>query len=368
MRQRLQELPGVTILDRYDVTSLLTSHDRRQVTGVTLRSLANELRATRPSAGARSGLAASLPDQSLLRSATMIPTEAPRLAPVRFGAATVDGVRSPYLHAGPTDADEAVVFVHGNPGPAADWQRLVARTGAFARAVAPDMPGYGDADKPDDFDYTVEGYARHLGGILDQLGIKRVHLVLHDFGGQWGLTWAADHPDRFASVTLVNIGVLRGYRWHYLARIWRIPVLGEAFMRTTTSPALRLVLRHGNPRGLPRDTLERMSRDIKNPAVQRAVLRLYRATDPAARSEQLHQQLRSLDCPALVIWGARDPYLPVSYAQRQRETFPNAEVVILEDSGHWPMLDHPVAVEQPVLRFLSALTTDHPSGPAHQVP
>ncbi|MGH3784409.1 MAG: alpha/beta fold hydrolase [Pseudonocardiaceae bacterium] len=60
---------------------------------------------------------------------------------------------------------------------------MVARTGAFARAVAPDLPGYGGADKPDRFEYTIDGYAHHLGGILDQLGIHRAHLVLHDFGG-----------------------------------------------------------------------------------------------------------------------------------------------------------------------------------------
>ena len=292
----------------------------------------------------------------------MTPTDAEQLAPVIEDAVTVNGIRSPYLHAGATDAREAVVFVHGNPGPAEDWRRLVARTGAFAHAVAPDLPGFGGADKPDGFDYTIDGYARHLGGILDQLGIHRVHLVLHDFGGPWGLTWAVGHPDRFASVTLVNIGVLPGYRWHYLARIWRTPLLGEAFFRTATYPALRLVLRHGNPRGLPRDVLKRMYRDFKNPAVQRAVLRLYRATDDAAVSSvHLHDQLRELDRPTLVVWGAHDPYLSVRYAERQRETFPHAEVVVLNDSGHWPMIDNPVAVEQPVLRFLSALT----SGPPH---
>ena len=284
-----------------------------------------------------------------------------RLAPVTEGAVTVDGVRSPYLNAGPADAPEAVVFVHGNPGPAEDWRRLVARTGVFARAVAPDLPGYGGADKPDRFDYTVEGYARHLGGVLDQLGLRRVHLVLHDFGGPWGLTWAAAHPDRFASVTLVNTGMLPGYRWHYLARIWRTPVLGEAFMRMGTLPAFRLLLRHGNPRGLLHEVIERMYRDYQDPAVQRAVLRLYRATDTAV-SEHLHQRLRSLDRPALVVWGARDPYVSVHYAQRQRETFPQAEVVVLDDSGHWPMIDHPVAVEQAVLPFLSALTTGTPRG------
>lgn len=282
----------------------------------------------------------------------------PRLVPVSAGAVVVGGVRSPYLHAGPVDTDEAVVFVHGNPGPAQDWRRLVARTGAFARAIAPDLPGYGAADKPDRFDYTVEGYARQLDGILQALGIRRAHLVLHDFGGPWGLTWAVAHPDSFASVTLVNCGVLPGYRWHYLARIWRTPVLGEAFMRTTSLPAARLFLRHGSPRGLPLDVVKRMYRDSKNPAVAFAVLRLYRATDDlAVSSVHLQSRLRALDRPALVLWGAHDPYLPVRYAQQQRETFARAEVVVLPGSGHWPMLDDPVALEQPVLRFLSGLIT-----------
>ncbi|MGH3794323.1 MAG: alpha/beta fold hydrolase [Pseudonocardiaceae bacterium] len=53
----------------------------------------------------------------------------------------------------------------------------------------PDPPGYGGADKPDRFDYTVDGYARHLGGILDQIDVHRAHLVLHDFGGAWSLAW-----------------------------------------------------------------------------------------------------------------------------------------------------------------------------------
>lgn len=161
---------------------------------------------------------------------------------------------------------------------------------------------------------------------------------------------------QFASVTLINIGVLRGYRWHYLARIWRTPVVGEVFMRMTNLPALRLVLRHGNSRGLARDVLVRICRDYQDPAVQRAVLRLYRATDTPARAADLHQRLLSLDRPALVVWGARDPYVPVRYAEQQRDTFPHAEVVVLPDSGHWPMIDDPAAVEVPVLRFLSVAT------------
>src|SRR3954447_767150 len=294
----------------------------------------------------------------------MNPLADDRLAAVQRSSVDVEGVRTSYLHAGPQQADEAVVFVHGNPGPAEDWRRLVSRVGAFARAVAPDMPGYGESDKPDRFVYTVDGYARHLAALLDQLGVRRVHLVLHDFGGPWGLAWAADHPDRLASLTLVNTGVLRDYPWHSLARIWRTTGLGELFLRTTTRRGLQVMLRRGNPRTLPREAVERIHRASRDAGGRQAVLRLYRATDLAAVSEDLHRRLQGVDRPVLVVWGAQDPYVPVRWAERQRETFPRAEVVVLPDSGHWPMVDSPVAVEQPVLAFLRG----HVGRPAPTVP
>lgn len=260
------------------------------------------------------------------------------------------GLTTTLLAAGDQASTEAVVFVHGNPGPARDWTDLVESVGEFARAVAWDFPGYGSADKPADFDYTIEGYARFLDAALDRLGIQRVHLVMHDFGGGWGLRWAVDHPERFASAVLVNTGVLPGYRWHWAAQIWRTPVLGEMFMATTTRPALHLVLKQGNPRGLPKEYVDRMYDDYDT-ATRKAVLKLYRATTADAMGA-LVDPLRALDRPALVVWGAKDPYVPVSYAERQREAFPSAEIHLLEDSGHWPMVDNPDRVREIVVPFL----------------
>jgi single stranded DNA-binding protein len=95
---------------------------------------------------------------------------------------TVDGIRAPLLEARPAGApaDEAVVFVHGNPGSSQDWVPLLERAGQLSRAVAWDHPGFGQADKPAGFDYTVGGYAAHLGRCLDTLGIATAHLVGHN--------------------------------------------------------------------------------------------------------------------------------------------------------------------------------------------
>ena len=84
----------------------------------------------------------------------------------------------------------------------------------FGRAVAIDMPGFGAAEKPANFDYSVAGYARHLGKLMAHRGVRHAHLVMHDFGGPWGLAWASNNPQAVAIVTCINTGVLSGYRWH----------------------------------------------------------------------------------------------------------------------------------------------------------
>lgn len=276
---------------------------------------------------------------------------------IQRGEIVVGGVRSPLIRSGRGIAGEAVVFVHGNPGSRLDFEDLLARVGEFAPAVAFDMPGFGEADKPAAFDYTVQGYARFLAGALEELGIRRAHLVLHDFGGPFGLAWAADHPDALASVVLINTVVLIGYRWHYLAKIWRTRVLGELFQATATRTGFRLLLKHGNPHGLPRPFVDRMYDDFDR-RTRRAVLKLYRATSPSA-GEPLAQALRKLDRPAVVVWGKHDPYIPVRQAHLQRTAFPRAEVVILEGSGHWPFADDPERVAAIVVPFLRGhLATD----------
>lgn len=271
---------------------------------------------------------------------------------VRTRELRVGGLRTVLREAGPEDDTEAVVFVHGNPGPSADWTRLLGAVGPFCRAVAWDQPGFGQADKPRDFLHTIDGHTEFIDRAINELGVERAHLVVHDFGGAWGLSWAADHPDRVASVVLINTGVLLGYRWHWLARIWQTPLLGELFTATTTRAAMRAVLKRSDP-GLSREAVDRIHN--ANRASRRAVFRLYRASKQRVidrRTPQLAERLRPLDLPAQVVWGARDAYIPVRYASLQQEVFPRAEVTELPDSGHWPFLDDPAAVERLVIPFL----------------
>jgi pimeloyl-ACP methyl ester carboxylesterase len=274
----------------------------------------------------------------------------------------VDGIGSPVLEAGPAESREAVVFVHGNPGSSTDWSALVEATGAVGRAIAFDMPGFGKADKPKGFHYHVVSYAEFIDGALRELGVERVHLVVHDFGGPFGLVWGVQHPDRWASVVLINVGVMPGYTWHTMAKRWRTPVLGELVQAWIPRSAWRRMMQKANPRGLPAQFVEKMYDDYDR-ATRRTVLKLYRATpDPGESAGEVGKAIATLHKPALVVWGAKDPFIDVRYAERQREFFDVKETLILPESGHWPFQDDPERVREAVVPFLQGQLAPAPAG------
>ena len=269
------------------------------------------------------------------------------------GETTVDGVRSLYVESGDRDRDEAVVLIHGNPGSHEDWLDMVpvAAEASGGRAIAFDLPGFGRSDKPKDFDYTAEGYARWVDRALQELGIRRAHLILHDFGGPVGLQWAVAHADAFASLVLIDVGILRGWRGHRVARLSRTPLVGSVLWLITTESVLKRALERENPRPLPGVFLDRVG-DEFDAGTKRAIKSMYKDLGRRERVERLHEQLRALEPPTLVLWGAKDPYVEVEWAERQKETFPGAEVKVFEDLGHWPFIDDPHAVADAISPFL----------------
>lgn len=272
--------------------------------------------------------------------------------PLEWSSLPVGGVATRLLQAGPHQASEAVVFIHGNPGSASDWTGLVDEAGRLGRAVAFDLPDFGQTVANPGFGNTVEEYADFVDQALETLSITSAQLVLHDFGGPIGLTWAAANTDRVASVTLIDTGVLLDYKWHRTARIWQTPGFGELLNMTANRSIFRRLISSPEPRGLPADFIDEMYDNLDR-RTRSAVLRLYRDQKKIGKtSKLLVPPLAAADIPALVIWGAADAYLPVTLAERQKEAFPSAEVHVLPGSGHWPFIDDPTTVARLLTEFL----------------
>jgi pimeloyl-ACP methyl ester carboxylesterase len=271
---------------------------------------------------------------------------------VRSGRISVDGVETRYQEAGPPDARDAVVFVHGHPGSSRDWDDLVAAAGRFTRAIAFDVTGYGQSEKaPNEFQST-DGAGRFIHGALGRLSVDRVVLGVHDFGGVWGLEWARHNLDRMLGAVLVNSGVYIDWVPHPQVFAWATPGVGEAEMASTTRESFREEIQARTPRRLPEAFIDRMYDDYDR-ATRCAALRFYRsAFDNPNRGREQAAVFRPRRIPALAVWGEDDPYTPPEHAERQREAFPDVRVEIVPDSGHWPFVDSPARVREVVVPFL----------------
>jgi pimeloyl-ACP methyl ester carboxylesterase len=242
------------------------------------------------------------------------------------------------------------VYCHGNPSHGEDWVPFLERGGP---AIAIDMPGWGRSDRPDParFDYSMYGLSAFLDGCLDQLGIERHKLVVHDWGSL-ALIGAQRRPDRVERLVVINVvPLLPGYRWHWVAQIWRRRPLGEIANATTTRTSMALLMRQARADRSPMppefiDTIwERWDK-----GTQAATLALYRHADPA-RLADAGRDLGRLTCPSLVLWGDRDLYLPVRFGEAHVAALPHAELEVVRGAGHWPWIDDPSVVDR-VVGFL----------------
>ncbi len=277
------------------------------------------------------------------------------------------GFETVLIEGGPASATEAVVFVHGNPGSSSDWAGLLQAAPPGARVLAFDLLGFGKADKPYDFPYTLERGTDLVGQLLSSLGVQRVHLVAHDLGGVVAIEWAVRHPGRLASATLMGGGVPLGYTDHQLAQIWKTPVVGEVFMLQSTREFFVNGLQMQNSRPLPREFLDRMYDDFDR-GTRCAVLKGYRS-EPDVNALALRQAaaLRPYDIPALVIHGERDPFVSPTVARRQTEAFPRASIHIYEGGGHWPQIEEPDRTIGLLRPFLAARLSSGAASPASSV-
>src|SRR5436305_10230035 len=157
---------------------------------------------------------------------------------------------SVFLREAPPKTPAPVLYLHGVPTHGADWIPFLERTGG----IAPDLPGFGRSDKSGGFDYSIEGYRSFLSALVDQLGLHRISLVVHDWGAV-GLALAQERPELIDRLVIADaVPLLPGYRWHRIARIWRTPVAGELFMGSTTRLGVRVLMRR--VRALPDEAVK----------------------------------------------------------------------------------------------------------------
>ncbi len=258
-------------------------------------------------------------------------------------------VQGASIHLEDEGSGPPVLFLHGNPDSSILWRQVIKEMKPRFRCLAPDLPGFGRSSFPQNFHCSLAEMAAFLEGLLNELRVSEpVNLVVHDFGGPYGLAWAVKNPTRVRRMGILNTIFTADYRWHLWGRIWRTPVLGELSLMTMNRWVFHASMRRNAP-GLSDEHL-RETYALLTPSTKKMVLKLYRAADPKnfrSWEEGLLQLTRKV--PACVLWGDRDPYIAPAFAER----FGAQKVFHYSDYGHWLPVEAPQEVSARLMEFFA---------------
>jgi pimeloyl-ACP methyl ester carboxylesterase len=263
-------------------------------------------------------------------------------------------------------SDEGVplVLVHGFGNEAHIWNDFAPRVAPHYRTIAVDLRGHGDSDHDPEGRYDYDRHVADLEAVTAALGIERLVLVGHSFGGRTSMRFAAKHPERLAGLVIVDIGPEHDARG--TTRI-RMEVMQRGDGSFAEPGEYERVLAHNFPAGSP-DALRRMA---KHELRQRGDGRWVRKADPAfmagrpgqseaeteAREKQTARQLwdalATIPCPTLVVRGAASDILSPEIADRMvDEVLANGQLAIVPLSAHSVMTDNPEGFAEAVCGFV----------------
>lgn len=255
----------------------------------------------------------------------------------------VDGGRMHYVDEGPRDG-KPLLMLHGNPTWSFLYRRLVKAFRSDHRCVAPDHIGCGLSDKPRDWRYDLVGHLQNVETLVLALDLRRITLVVHDWGGPIGFGFARRHRERIARLVVTNTAAFPG-KAPLRLRICRVPWVGEILVRQLNGFAgLATSLAVSRPLSKAARTGYRLP--YRSPADRIAIARFVQDI-PLTPRDRSWEELRAIETslesfrrlPACIVWGERDAVFTPQFLEEWRKRLPHADVHGLEEAGHWLLED-----------------------------
>lgn len=250
-----------------------------------------------------------------------------------------------------------LVFVHGTPDWSFLWRGLIKALAPHYRCVAPDHLGFGLSDRPHGSWYLPENQAANLRTLIERLELRDVTLVLHDFGGPFGLSYALERPDNVRSLVLMNTWMwsLRGDRHFEWAGRFVAGRLGR-FLYLRHNFAARVMLKYSfaDRARLPSRIHAQYLGPFPTPESRAATWAYARSLLGGSEwYESLWRRRERLrDKPTLIVWGMKDRAFREKELTRLESVFARREVIRLDGVGHFPPEEAPEAVSMLVRGFL----------------
>jgi pimeloyl-ACP methyl ester carboxylesterase len=268
------------------------------------------------------------------------------------------GHRIAYRSAG---SGPAIVLVHGITSTSATWERVMPYLATRFTVIAPDLLGHGQSAKPRG-DYSLGAYASGVRDLMVSLGHERATFVGHSLGGGCGDAAGLPVPERCERLVLVDSGGL-GREVNFLLRAATLP-LSEVVLPVLASTRLlgagrgvgRLFGRLGLHAGTDMAELAKGHASLADAESRAAFVHTLRTiVDPRGQRVNASDRLYlAQNVPFMIVWGERDPIIPVRHGRAAHELVPSSKLEVFEDAGHFPHVDDPQRFLDVLLDFIES--------------
>ena len=292
-------------------------------------------------------------------AAAAIPSELAAEYPFESRFLGVAGGRLHYVDEGPRDAP-VVLCLHGNPTWSFYWRALVKGLSDRWRVIALDHLGCGLSDKPQDWSYVLAAHVENVEALVRELGLARLTLAVHDWGGAIGMGFARRHPELVERLVITNTAAFASKRMPWRIRVCRTPLLGEFLVRRMNAfaglaPRMASARRGGLDPVARRGLLLPYDSSAHRVAIARFVQDL-----PMSRAHASWDEFAATDAalasfadrPALLAWGERDWCFAKPFFEEWKRRLPGAETALFPDAGHYVLEDAGAALVHRVRSFL----------------
>ncbi|MBF2068028.1 MAG: alpha/beta fold hydrolase [Calothrix sp. C42_A2020_038] len=247
-----------------------------------------------------------------------------------------------------------IVLLHGLVSQSYSWRNIMpALAQQGTRAVAPDWIGFGFSSKPEkrDFPYTPDIFITALENFINALEIKRFSLVVQGFLGSVGLQYALRHPEKIANIVILNAPVSSTAKLPWKIQQMGLPLAGE--MMTQDPLLVDRTLEGGARYRIDDEHLDIYRKPyLKTSASGRALLATIRNLQLDKAMSEIESGFREWKQPVLIQWGMIDPWLSVDIAETFAKGVPDAELVKLNNVGHYPQEHYHETILQDLLSFV----------------
>ena len=260
-----------------------------------------------------------------------------------------------------TPSSEAVLMLHGNPTWSFYFRDLVRTLSPMFRCIVPDHIGMGLSEKPESYAYTLEQRIGDISALVAHLGLTRIHLVVHDWGGAIGFGFAARHPEMIDRIVILNTGAFPSSRIPARISLCKSAFPGTALVRGLNGFAWPATWMSMARRRLSADEkagyLMPYDSWANRVAVNAFVKDIPLSPDHpswGALVETAEGISQFKANPVLIVWGGRDFCFDDSFYAEWRVRFPEAETLYLPDAGHYVLVDARDEVLPRVLRHFAS--------------